>query len=49
MKNKIPFDPYEDKNNPELYKIDSIPKFENFYSSRRELIINYLCDCFDVK
>lgn len=48
MKNKVPFDPYENENNPELYKMDSIERFEDFHSKRRQLVIDYLCECFGI-
>ncbi len=47
-KNRIPFDPYEDDNDPELYRMDSIDKFRDFYEKRRILIIKYLCECFGI-
>ena len=47
-KNRIPYDPYENDNNPDAYKIDTIEKFKDFYDKRRSLIIEYLCKCFGI-
>ena len=47
-RNKISFDPYENDNDNEKYKITSIEVFLEFYNKRRGKIVDYLCDCLGV-
>lgn len=46
-KNVIPFDPYLDE--PGKHRIGSIEDFLDFYNKRRNMIINYLCECFGIE